>query len=61
MFLFRANVKRHAMTGSRLDLYVRPVSPRVSAGTGNLPSGSRKKSQKKSGLNFYDLPEVIWI
>jgi hypothetical protein len=43
-FMFRAIVKRHAMTGSRLGRYAKPASPRVSAGMGgacavNSPAG----------------------
>jgi len=31
-FMLQAIVKRHAITGSRLDRYARPTSPRVSVG-----------------------------
>ncbi|MDP2797205.1 MAG: hypothetical protein Q8N94_06825 [Methanoregula sp.] len=37
--MFRAIVKRHAMTGSRLGSYASSASPRVSAGTGGARAG----------------------
>jgi hypothetical protein len=41
-FLFRAIVKRPAMTGSRLGRYVRVASPRVYRGAGGARAPARK-------------------